>query len=198
MSKSDNNPKSGKPRRSRWWIKVFFLTLVLSALFSFVSETVLTRMHFAIAAGLLLIFIAVNILCDIMGTAATTCEIEPFQSMAARKIKGAKTALRILKHAEKFDNITNDVVGDICAIVSGAMGAVLAVKLIETYEWSPYSIWISVAVSALMAAIIVSGKAFFKKISIDHSHAIVAFIAKIASVFMREDKKDKKRKGKKE
>ncbi|MDR1093852.1 MAG: hypothetical protein LBL66_06855, partial [Clostridiales bacterium] len=152
MAKSDNNNKHGKSKRSYWWIKVFFLTLALSAAFGFISETVLTRTHFIVAAVVLLVFMVVNVVCDVLGTAVATCEVEPFQSMAARKIKGAKTALRILKHAEKFNNITNDVVGDICAVVGGAMGVALVRQIIKPYEWDEgniYRILVFVAASAL-------------------------------------------------
>jgi len=210
MSKKDstnNSHKPNKPKRSYWWLKVFFLTLALSAAFGLVTETILSQTadssstgarvaRIIIASALLLIFIVINVVCDVLGTAATTCEVEPFQSMAARKMKGAKTALRILKHAEKFDNIVNDVIADICAIICGAMGVTLALEIVRPYNWdaeSIYRILIFVGVSALIAALIVSVKAYLKKLSRIHSHKVVMFIARVASPFMRGDKRGGKK-----
>ena len=196
MSKPDKNKDNkAKRKRSYWWIKVFFLTLVLSFAFTLASKAVVTeKTHFAVAAAVLVFFIVMNIMCDILGTAITTCEPEPFQSMAARKIKGAKTALRILKNAEKFDSVINDVIGDICAIICGATGAALAVKLVEKYGLGSTEMWWIIGLSALTAALMIGGKAFFKKIAITKSRPIVFFFARAAAVFFHENKKTKPRK----
>jgi phosphate/sulfate permease len=74
-------------------------------------------------------------------------------------------------------------------------------QIIKPYEWDEgniYRILVFVAASALIAAVIVSGKAFFKKLSITKSHSIVALIARVAMVFMREDGRERKRKSRKE
>ena len=86
-------------------------------------------------AGLLLallilaLFIGLGILFDIIGVAVTAADPRPFHSMAAHKEKGAKEALKLLRNADRVSSVCNDVVGDICGIVSGATGAVIVARL---------------------------------------------------------------------
>ena len=47
--------------------------------------------------------------------------------MASKKIKKAKSAIKLLRNADIVSNICGDVVGDMCGIVSGAAGAAVAV-----------------------------------------------------------------------
>ena len=66
-----------------------------------------------------------------MGVAATSSEEKTFHSMASRRVPGAKEAIWLLKNAEKVASLCNDVVGDICGVISGATGATISVQLIS-------------------------------------------------------------------
>jgi CBS domain containing-hemolysin-like protein len=179
MAKSDK-------RKSYWWIKVFFITLLLSVGFSFVSETVTGGAHLAVAIVLLIIFIALNILFDLIGIAVASCAPEPFHSMAARKIKGAKSSLRILNRAEQVSNICNDVVGDVCGIMSGALGGAIVLEIVSAYGFDGAAAAWAIGLSAVVAAVTVSGKAFFKRVALSRSHSIVAFLGRLLNVFKKE------------
>lgn len=108
-----------RPGPYRWAVQVFFLAIVLSAALSLASETSLSGAGAAAAALVLAVFIGLGILFDIIGVAVTAADPRPFHSMAAHKEPGAKEALVLLRNAGRVSSVCNDVVGDICGIVSG-------------------------------------------------------------------------------
>ena len=122
-SKSKNKKKSG----CSWALRVFLLAVALSALLSFFSSTALEGTGYAVAIIVLAVFIALGIVFDMIGVAVTAADPKPFHSMAAHKEKGAKEAIRLLKNANQVSSFCNDVVGDICGIVSGSTAAVIVV-----------------------------------------------------------------------
>ena len=77
----------------------------------------------------LFFFIALGIVFDMIGIAAASGTEREFHSMAAHKVRGAREAVWMLRNAEKVSSICNDVVGDICGIISGATGALIAANL---------------------------------------------------------------------
>ena len=68
---------------------------------------------------ILLVIVMVGIIFDIIGVAVTSADEKPFHSMAARKVPGSQEAIKLLRNAERVSSICNDVVGDICGVVSG-------------------------------------------------------------------------------
>ena len=96
---------------------------------SLASETSLSGAGAAAAALVLAVFIGLGILFDIIGVAVTAADPRPFHSMAAHKEPGAKEALVLLRNAGRVSSVCNDVVGDICGIVSGTTTAVIVVRL---------------------------------------------------------------------
>ncbi|MBQ2713147.1 MAG: hypothetical protein IJF71_07175, partial [Clostridia bacterium] len=133
---------------------------------------------------LLIVLIAVNIIFDMIAVAVTSCNLEPFLAMAARKISGAKMAVKILKNAEKVSNICADVVGDICGIISGSLSAaIVAVLLASGLSWD--KVFVSILFSSVTAAFTVGGKAFGKKFAMVNAQKIVFTVAKIFSVFQK-------------
>ena len=120
---------AAKKKGIRFWaLKIFFITLIISSAFSVVSEVFLAELSAAPAVLVLLLIIAIGVLFDIVGVAFASCAQTPFISMASRKVDSAQSSLRLLKNADVVSNICNDVIGDICGIVSGAAGAAIAVK----------------------------------------------------------------------
>ena len=115
-----------KKKHNHWPLRVFFMAVVLSALLSFFSSTALEGTGYAVALAVLAAFIALGIVFDMVGVAVTAADPRPFHSMAAHKEKGGKEAIRLLKNANQVSSFCNDVVGDICGIVSGSTAAVIA------------------------------------------------------------------------
>ena len=64
-----------------------------------------------------------------IGASALTSKESTFHSMNAKKIKGAKETIKLIKNSVKISSICNDIVGDICGIISGGLGAVLAISI---------------------------------------------------------------------
>lgn len=173
-----------KKRQIRWAIIILFLTFFLSGLFSFASEFLIGKSGVVVAFIILFALIFISIIADIIGVAAASCSVEPFLAMASRKIKGAKKAVLLVKHAEKVTSICCDVIGDICGIISGAAVSAIILKLFVSGA-STMEFVATIILSSLVAAITVGGKAIGKKIAIDNSQKIIFFVARVLSIFSK-------------
>ena len=163
-------------RRLLWVAMLtFFLSILISAFFR------LTRavMVFWVSAGVLVIVVLVGIISDIIGTAVTAAQEEPFHAMATDRVSGAKKALFMVRRADKVASFCNDVVGDICGTVSGAIGSALVIDLVTQYELFQVEDVVSMMVIGLVAAVTVGGKAWGKTIAISRANYIVLQTAKL-------------------
>ena len=173
----------GKPKKKNdhWPLRVFFLAVALSALLSFFSSTALSGAGYVVAILVLLAFIALGIVFDMVGVAVTAADTaadpKPFHSMAAHREKGAKEALSLLRNADRVSSVCNDVVGDICGIVSGSTAAVIVAALQR--DFSTTNVMISIGVTALISGLTIGGKALFKKVAINECTAVVYRVARI-------------------
>ena len=113
----------------------------------------------------------------------------PFHSMNTRKVRGAKQALYLVRNAEKVSNFCNDVIGDICGIVSGATIAVLVATLIMNYNNNP--LYLSIILTAFVASITVGGKGLGKTYAIANSNQIVYSAALVMCFFQKRDKENR-------
>ena len=131
MAKSQTDAsKKERLRTIRWVVTVFFTTLVVSGLIGLVSDEVMASSSLPVAFGLLLFIVLLGIVFDIIGMAVASADEKPFHSMAARKVPGAQEAIRLLRNAERVSSICNDVVGDICGVVSGSASATIAALIL--------------------------------------------------------------------
>ena len=89
---------------------------------SFLSETVLLGVPLYVAVFVLVFIIFIGILFDIIGVAVTIQDVTAYTAMASKRIRGAKHSIRLVQNSAMVANICNDVVGDICGIVSGSDG----------------------------------------------------------------------------
>jgi CBS domain containing-hemolysin-like protein len=152
--------------------------------FSIISELLLSNSNVYIAFALLFMLLAVGILFDVVSVAVTSSSLEPFLAMAAKKIKGARIAVRLIKNAEKVNNICSDVIGDICGIVTGALGASIVLKIFISGGGYDAAI-VSILFSSILAALTVGGKAIGKKIAITNDKEIVFLVARLISFFSK-------------
>ena len=126
--------KAVKRKIQPWWmwpVKILVITLFLSLSFSVLSEVLLSNVGIAVSVVVIVFLLVVGIISDMIGVATTACSLEPFTAMCSRKVRGARVAMGLVKNAEKVSSICNDVVGDICGILSGAAGASITVKFIS-------------------------------------------------------------------
>ena len=178
MSKSD--PAVAKKERNktiRWVVTIFLVTIVISGTISFVSDEVMSRSGIVTAFLILLTIIMIGIVFDVIGMAVATADEKPFHSMAARKVPGAQQAIRLLRNAERVSSICNDVVGDICGVVSGSASATIAAQILRSTDYGWPQI-ITLLMSALCAGLTVGGKAIGKTFAVNSATAIVHTVGK--------------------
>lgn len=183
--KSDLKPQKNYKKLTIWTIKIILITFILSGFFSYLSEITSRSAPLAVAFMLLILLVVINIIFDAIAVAVTSCDLAPLLSMAARKVKGSKIAIMLVKNAERVSNICGDVIGDICGIISGACTVAIVVKIIENGGYGDSSFWITIALSSIVAALTVGGKGIFKEIAIKNSREMVMFVARILSVFYK-------------
>lgn len=166
-----------------WILKITISTFLISLVFSFVSETVIPNVNIFISLILILVFVGLGILFDIIGVSITVADPKTFNSMAAKNVKGAKLAVKLIKNAEKVSSFCNDVIGDICGIISGSTSASIAIILASKFNWN--LIIVSLIITSVVASMTIGGKAIGKSIAINKSNVIVFRFSAILAIFYR-------------
>lgn len=161
-----------------WITTIFGATIGISAAMSFFSNEILSGGGLILSFAVLLVIILIGILFDIIGVSVTAAEEKPFHSMAAKKVPEAREALKMLRRAERVSSFCNDVVGDICGVISGSAAAVIAAKAIAGMSPVLGSV-VQLLLSAVVAGLTVGGKAFGKSIAMNNSTAIIHAAAKV-------------------
>ncbi|MGB9813859.1 MAG: hypothetical protein ACPLRZ_08220 [Thermovenabulum sp.] len=175
ISTKNNN---GKPK-AQWIVKVIFLAFGLSVFFSFSSEILMSRVNLLISFIILIGIIFIGILFDIIGTAVTSADEAPFHAMAADKVKGGREGVRLIRNADVVSNFCNDVIGDICGIISGSAGAAIVLKIFITKGGVKETL-MSIIISGIISTLTVGGKALGKSFAINNSKDIVYKVAYLA------------------
>lgn len=189
---ADSKRKKVKKKRNLWWLKAAVISFVLAGFFSFLSDLTASADQIVVIILLLAFLILASILFDAIGVAVTSCDIPPIASMASRKVYGAKTALWLVKNSGTVSSICNDVIGDIFGIISGACSAavVLKIAILLPDGWQR---WLTIIISAVVSALTIGGKAFMKNIAINNSKDFVMFVARIISIFNKDERKIRKK-----
>ena len=173
MSKAD--PAAQKKERKkaiRWVVTIFFVTIFISGTISALSDVIMANSSMPVAFLILFAIILIGIIFDIIGMAVASADEKPFHAMAARKVAGAKESIALLRNAERVSSICNDVVGDICGVVSGSASALIASQILAKFDFSLPQI-VSLCMSALAAGLTVGGKAIGKSFAVNSSTEIV-------------------------
>ncbi len=175
-------PSTSKGVDKSWIIKTIIITFTMSAVFNVLSNTIMDSASIWSAVLILLFIIAVGIVFDIVGVAVTTATEAPFHSMASRHIKYADRAIKLIKAKDRVSNFCNDVIGDICGIISGSASATVVVYM-SAVAPSVHNVILSLVITAAAAALTVGGKAIGKSVAIRHSNTIVYMTARVISFF---------------
>lgn len=173
--------KSGNLVNIRWIFTISIVSFFLSAVLSFFSERALHFVGNITAFLILLFFIFIGIFFDIIGVAATAATEKRFHSMAARKVKGAKQAIWIVRNAGKVGSFCNDVVGDISGIISGATSAIIITRLIQGAD--VISVLLSLCITGCVSSLTIGGKAIGKSIGLTFSEDIVGMVGRLMAIF---------------
>jgi len=171
--------KSAKPD-FKWIALIFLTTVLISALMSFVSSNLLEGAGLALSFVILICIVLTGILFDIIGVAVTAADEVPFHAMASRKVPEAEDALRLIRNAGKVSSFCNDVIGDICGVISGSAAAVIAARVLLLSK-SKSEIFITLLLS--VSGVTVGGKACGKSLAMNSSTAVVRTAAKVLCFF---------------
>lgn len=193
---------NNKPSSLRRALAVGTGTFFTAIFFAFFSEVVLPKLQFIILSFLfLLLIILIGIIFDIIGLATAVADDTAFHAKAAKKVRGSTQALMLLRNADKVANFCNDVVGDICGTVSGALGASIIFQLVTSKPGLNESI-LSMVMTGLVAALTVGGKAAGKRMAIEDAVSIVFRVGKVLAwfeeitglyIFDRKNRRNKRR-----
>lgn len=185
MSRSD--PAAAKNQRDktiRWVVTIFFITILISGTISLLSDYIMSISGTIVAFMILLVIIMVGIVFDIIGVAVTSADEKPFHSMASRKVPGAQNAIKLLRNAERVSSICNDVIGDICGVVSGSASATIAAQVLQNFEFT-WPKMVSLIMSSLVAGATVGGKAIGKTFAMNSCVQIVHTAGRVMFWFQK-------------
>ena len=171
-------------KNNNWILKAFLLTFFIALFFNTFSNFITKKFNNLIILTILaLIFILIGIIFDIIGTAVLTAEESTFHAKSSKKIKGAKEGVYLVKNGSTIASICNDVIGDICGIVSGSIAAMIGLIISNKLTISPV---ISIlTISSIISSLTVGGKAIGKKYAIKNSDEIIFKVAKILNKFKK-------------
>ena len=169
-------------KKDNWILKAFLMTFFIALIFSSSSNYLISKFNNTILLIVLcIIFIGIGILFDIIGTAVLTANEASFHAKSAKKIKGSKEGVYLVKNSSTIASICNDVIGDICGIVSGSIGATLAINMSAKLNVS--TVIVTLLVRSIISSVTVGGKAIGKKQAIKNSDSIIFVAAKVLSKF---------------
>lgn len=175
--------KKKKKSRTKWILTVMITSFILSLIFSSLSESVIPNINIVFGILIIIIFIGIGIIFDMIGVAITAANETPFHSMASKKVKGSKHSVMLLKNSDKLASICNDVIGDVCGVVSGSAGMLVASNMASSFNINS-SITV-LFVTALIASITIGGKAIGKSFAINKSNIVLYEFAKFISNFYK-------------
>lgn len=177
-------------KKDNWIIKAFLMTFFIALIFNAAANVVINNCNYIALILVCILFVLLGIIFDIVGTAVLTAKESTFHAKSSKKIKGAKESINLIKNSNQIASICNDVIGDICGIVSGSVGAMLSIFISNTLHTN--SIYTTLFISSLISSLTVGGKAIGKKYAVEKSDIIIEKVGKVLAVFSK--KKTNKRK----
>lgn len=182
--KNKNSKKDREKSRTQrtWIISITLCAFFLSVFMNMFADILMRRSNTTIAFIILIAIVLIGIVFDIIGVAVTVADPAPFHSMASRRVRGARSALVLIRNASKVSSICNDVVGDTCGIISGTSAAYIVTQL-SNAGLMDYAA-LSLLLSGIVASLTIGGKALGKGFAMSKSKIIVSAIGKLISVFM--------------
>ena len=167
----------------KWIVQITIIAFLISVLFSNLTELLLPKTNIIISILILIIFILIGVIFDMIGVAVQASNEAPFHSMNSRKVKGADVAVKFKKNADKTSTFCNDVIGDICGIISGSAGSIIAIKVANSLNVNEFVVIL--IVTGFISALTIGGKAMGKTIAVNRSNYILYDFSKLISNFKK-------------
>lgn len=175
-----------KNKETKWIITITLLAFFISLIFSLGAQSVLENVNVYIGILIILLIILIGVIFDIIGVAVQSSDTVPFHSMASKKIKTAKTAKKMLENSAKVSSFCNDVIGDVCGIISGSAVAVVSISIANKLNLD--STITTLLVTSIVAALTIGGKALGKGVAINKSEYIITKVTNIMQYFSKKEK----------
>lgn len=166
-----------------WIIKAFIFTFFIAIIISGLSNVIAENSNIIILTIITLLILFLGIIFDIIGTAVLTAKESSFHAKAANKIKGSKECIKLIKNASTISSFCNDVIGDICGIVSGSMGTMIAIYITNNLGFN--NTISALIVASIISSLTVGGKAIGKNFAVKKSDEIIFMVGKIISRFKK-------------
>ena len=171
-------------KKDNWIFKVLLFTFIITILISGLSNYVANNTNIIILIIITVLITIIGIIFDMIGTSVLTAKESNFHSMASYKVKGSKLGIKLIKNRSNIASFCNDVVGDICGIISGSMGAMIAIYVSDKIK---IDVTISgIIIASILSTITIGGKALGKKYAIKQSDKIILIISNILNKFKKE------------
>ena len=164
-------------------IIVALIAVIIAILVSFFSNILIEKSG-AVGIMILILFfvIILGIIADALGTSAAAADLKPINALAAKKEIGAKEAVIIVKKADRFANISQDVIGDVLNTLSGVFGVGIVLAITTNPELqNTYTL----VITALIVAITVFGKAIGKSYAINNANKLMILCGKFIYFFKK-------------
>ena len=170
-------------KNTKWIIEITLIAFIITIIFSLGSQELLKDVHIITGIIIILIFIFIGVIFDIIGVAVQSSELTPFHAMASKKVKNAKTAKKMLKNSAQVSSFCNDVIGDICNIISGSAGVVVSNAIANKFN---FDITLTTLITtSIIASLTIGGKAIGKNIAVNKSEYIVTKVTKVMNIFKK-------------
>ena len=166
---------------NKWTVIVTVLAFVLSVIFTIITDSAEKLPNF-VAITVLFVIVLLSIMFDMLGMAVSTATEEPFHAMAAKRIPQAKVAIKIIRASQQLSSLFNDVIGDICGIISGSAGAAITVRVVVN-QGTTEELITSIIISTLISVATIGGKANGKKLAMKKNKEIVMLVGGVLNFF---------------
>ena len=167
----------------KWIVTITITAFIITFFMSIFSESALKDINLSLSILIVLLFIVLGIIFDMIGISVTVADKKVFHSMAAKKVSGARVALKLIENNSKVSSFCNDVIGDICGIISGSAGVALANILSNAFHLNLFIT--TLFITAIIAAFTIGGKALGKTTAMNRSTYILYQFCKVLSFFYK-------------
>ena len=100
-----------------------------------------------------------------------------------KKINYAKIAIKLINNNAKVSSFCNDVIGDICGIISGSAGVIISSNISKTLNTNTFIT--TLITTSLIASITIGGKSLGKQTAIKNNTKIIKTFSKIIHYFYK-------------
>ncbi len=171
----------------KWIFTITIWSFFIAIGLNFISNILMEKLDMGASFFILLCIILFGIICDIIGVAVASATEIQLHSMAASRVKGSNEAIFLIRNASAVSNFFNDVIGDICGIISGAAAAAIVIKILENFRTLDEQL-LEVIFASIVAALTICGKAVGKGIAMKNSNHIVYRLGYVMSFFSKQNK----------